>query len=215
VFEDSKGNVWIGYGGSNYYVNQGGLSKMDNSEGTFTHIPIQAIEGNGSDREVISITEDRDGFIWLGTQGGAKRFNPVSGELVHYLYDANKPNTISDSWCYFIFEDSRGFLWMGTGSKALNRLDKTTGEFTYFRHDPQDPNSVRSHSVRHITEDKDGDLWVATNGRGLCHFDPVTAFFTCYTEKQGLPSNSVSRIEQDENGRFWLSTHNGICRFDP
>src|SRR5690606_2168734 len=81
VFEDSKGNLWVGYGGSNYYVNQGGLSKMNKNEGTFTHIPIQAVKGLGQDKEIISINEDRAGFLWLSTQGGIKRLNPESGEL--------------------------------------------------------------------------------------------------------------------------------------
>jgi signal transduction histidine kinase len=46
-------------------------------------------------------------------------------------------------------------------------------------------------------------------------FDRSTERFTQYTERDGLPSNDVIGILTDHEGYLWLSTNNGIARFDP
>ncbi|WP_114748054.1 hybrid sensor histidine kinase/response regulator transcription factor [Pleomorphovibrio marinus] len=217
VLEDSKGNFWIGYGGNNFYVNNGGVTKIDSSSNSFIHFDIQAskISGEG-DRDVVSIFEDKSGTIWLITQNGLKRFSPGTESWDHFLHSTSNPEGISDFWCYAIFEDSRDDLWIGTGAKALNRMDKKReGIFHHFIADQNLSNGLSSHSIRHIVEDRQGYLWFATSGGGLCQYDPKTEYFTPYTQNDGLPSNTINRIEIDELGKFWMSTNKGICRFDP
>ncbi len=217
VLEDSKGTFWIGYGGSNYYVNNGGVSKIDSSSKDFIHYDIRATYAlKEADRDVFSIFEDKSGVIWLTTQNGIKRFSAETETWDHFLHMKTNRDGISDSWCYTIFEDSRNDLWIGTGSNALNKMDKNReGKFDHYSASPKDPNSLSSHSIRHIVEDKQGHLWFATSGGGICQYDPKTGYFTPFTKKDGLPSNSISRVEIDEDGKIWMSTNKGICRFDP
>jgi ligand-binding sensor domain-containing protein len=74
---------------------------------------------------------------------------------------------------------------------------------------------LSSPSVRHIVEDHLGYVWFATSGGGLCQYDPATETFSPSTKMDGLPSNSINRIEIDDDGQLWVSTNKGICRFDP
>uniref|UniRef100_UPI00359320FA hybrid sensor histidine kinase/response regulator n=1 Tax=Aquiflexum sp. TaxID=1872584 RepID=UPI00359320FA len=217
VLEDSKGNFWIGYGGSNFYVNKGGVSKIDSTSKNFIHYNIQASKIHGeADRDVFSVFEDKSGVIWLTTLNGIKRFLPETETWDHFLHRKSNLDGISDAWCYAIFEDSRYDLWIGTGSNALNQMDKQReGKFQHFSANPNDPNSLSSHSIRHIVEDRQGYLWFATSGGGICQYDPKTGHFTPFTKKDGLPSNSISRVEMDEKGKLWMSTNKGICRLDP
>lgn len=217
LLEDRQGNFWVGYGGSNFYVNEGGLSKMDRSSNSFSHYNFQASKVfEESDRDVMSIFEDKSGIIWLTTQNGIKRLLPEAQTWEHFLHSKSNQDGISDAWCYTIFEDSRNDLWIGTGSKALNKMDKNReGKFHHYSADPNNPNSLSSHSIRHIVEDQQGYLWFATSGGGICQYDPTTENFTPFTKKDGLPSNSISRIEIDDEGKLWMSTNKGICRFDP
>ncbi|HSI77511.1 MAG TPA: two-component regulator propeller domain-containing protein [Lunatimonas sp.] len=216
LLEDSNGVFWIGYAGGNYFKKAGGLSVMDREKGAFTHIPIQASETTGgADREVLTIFEDSDGFIWLGTQNGLKKINPITRKIEHFFARNKKENKISDGQCLSIFEDRSGYLWIGTGSIALNRMNRKTGEINYYSQDFINPNSISSHSVRHIQEDSIGNLWLATYGGGLCHFDFEREIFTAYTIEDGLPGNTINRIEIDAVGNLWLSTNKGICRFNP
>jgi ligand-binding sensor domain-containing protein len=50
---------------------------------------------------------------------------------------------------------------------------------------------------------------------GLDKFDRKREKFTHYTTTNGLPSDTPYGILEDEQGRLWLSTTNGLSRFDP
>src|SRR5439155_23145241 len=52
-------------------------------------------------------------------------------------------------------------------------------------------------------------------GGGLDLFDPATGELTAYRDVDGLPSNAVYAMVEDDDGRLWLSTNKGLCRFDP
>ena len=44
--------------------------------------------------------------------------------------------------------------------------------------------------------------------------DLKTKNYKKYTTKDGLPNDAIYTAISDENGNLWLSTNNGICRFD-
>jgi ligand-binding sensor domain-containing protein len=63
-----------------------------------------------------------------------------------------------------------------------------------------------------IFQDKAGSFWFGTDGEGVCRYDGWS--FTDYTEKDGLCSNFVRNIAEDQNGTIWFGTRDGICRFE-
>ncbi|MDZ7763848.1 MAG: SpoIIE family protein phosphatase [Melioribacteraceae bacterium] len=65
-------------------------------------------------------------------------------------------------------------------------------------------------------EDDEGFVWVSTYGGGLNRFDPSTEKFLRFTEGNSkLPNNGVYGALPDKNGFLWISTNNGITKFDP
>lgn len=60
--------------------------------------------------------------------------------------------------------------------------------------------------------DRDGILWFGSNGGGVYRYDGTT--FTHFTEENGLSSNQVFAITEDNNGVLWLGTQNGLCRYE-
>lgn len=66
--------------------------------------------------------------------------------------------------------------------------------------------------VRGITQDQRGNLWFATDGEGLVRWDGKE--FTFFTETQGLPNNYVRTVQVDSAGNLWITTRDGLCRFD-
>ena len=61
-------------------------------------------------------------------------------------------------------------------------------------------------------QDKAGHLWFGTTGEGIYRYDGK--LFTQYTVKDGLSSNTVWAILEDNTGNIWFGTNNGICRYD-
>jgi signal transduction histidine kinase len=50
---------------------------------------------------------------------------------------------------------------------------------------------------------------------GLNKYDYATDRFTRYSEKAGLPNNSINGLLADRNDNLWMSTNKGLSRFDP
>lgn len=46
------------------------------------------------------------------------------------------------------------------------------------------------------------------------HSQPAPLFFSNLTTRDGLPSNIISAVTQDQNDFIWIGTANGLCRFD-
>ena len=69
-----------------------------------------------------------------------------------------------------------------------------------------------SKGVTTIFEDRNGNYWFGSKEEGVCKYDGQD--YTYYTTVDGLPSNSVSEIQEDEKGNIWLATGKGICFFN-
>lgn len=63
-----------------------------------------------------------------------------------------------------------------------------------------------------IFEDSKGDFWIGSKEEGVCKFDGEN--YTYYTTVDGLPSNLVREIQEDEKGNIWFSAGGGICFFN-
>ena len=199
LIEDSKGYVWIGY-------YRGGLSRYDTERGEFTHYRHDPYNPNSlCHDDVFVLIEDSAHNILVGTnKEGMCTLDPETGQVT--LYDGEE-GAVRD-----LYEDSSGNIWIsyyGEGLKLLDR-DKTPVLHIY-----EGENGLRSNVLLTMYEDKKGNFWVGTKERGLHLFDRDSRTFTNYTIKDGLPSNDIKGILEDDHGTLWISTLNGISAFDP
>jgi signal transduction histidine kinase/ligand-binding sensor domain-containing protein len=209
ILEDRQGQLWV--------CNGDILSLFNKQTGEFTH--YKSNEANyKEDRQVIlSITEDREGLLWLGLMGdGIKNFDKKTRKFIKHYYHSKADSTgISDYTATAIFADSRDNIWIGYGSIATDRLNKRTDSITHYKHDPQDTASISSNIVHSFYEDTQGNLWLGTFAGGLCYFDYQKEKFTTFNDKHGLSNNTVYSILNDNKNRLWLGTRNGLSQFDP
>lgn len=72
--------------------------------------------------------------------------------------------------------------------------------------------STESDNVNCSLQDKLGNLWFGSTGEGVYRYDGK--LFTQFTMKDGLNSNCLYSILEDQEGNIWFGTDNGVCRYD-
>ncbi len=183
---------------------------------TFEHL---SVEQGLSQATVMTILQDRRGFLWIGTQDGLNRYDGYGFKV--YKHDAGDPGSLRSNTIYAILEDSDGVMWIGTWEGGLHRYDRAAGSFTHFRNRPGDATSLSHDTVRAILQDRHGTLWIGTVGGGLNRLDGVatdaagtaTATFTRYRhdpeDPTSLSDDFVRALYEDRSGALWIGTVSG------
>ena len=215
LLEDRERALWIG-GDQALYRWTGGI--LD----TFRHDPGNS--GSIGPSSVRSIVEDEAGRLWIAHFGGGlSRLADDAERFEHFRHDPDTPFNLVSDLALYLFLDTRNQLWIGTAEGLSRRT--ADGRFHTYRHDGNDRTSLLGDIVRHIYQDRSGNLWVGTDA-GLNRLPADRVFappatstnnrgFTHYSEVDGLPNNTVYAIQEDSEGRLWLSTNRGLARFDP
>ncbi|MGC9333626.1 MAG: two-component regulator propeller domain-containing protein, partial [Anaerolineae bacterium] len=219
LYEDAAGTLWLGTDMGLYKAVPGAGRALE-----FTLVLPRTAPGVGLVSAIMPDPEGSD--LWLGLyRVGLGRFDPAAGEVVRtYEADPSDPGSLDGSVIGGIWRGHGGSLWIATET-GLDRFDPTTETFVHHRHDPDDPQSLSEANIIWAHEDEGGIVWVGTNGDGLQRLDPATSTCRAYREVDGLPNDVVyavlpERQAGNESGpaaadALWLSTNNGLSRFDP
>ena len=153
LFEDSKGNIWIGTGlGVNKYIN-GKFTNYANSKG-FCNLYIG------------SIAEDKNGYMWFGTDRCVVRYDGV------YFKPLTIDDGLSSNVIYLLFGDSRGNIWVGT-NKGIDKISiNSYGHINKIKNysAPEGFRGIECNR-RAIYEDEKDNLWIGTVN-GLIKYNP-------------------------------------------
>lgn len=147
-----------------------------------------------SHKRVQVITQDNDGFIWLGTYGGLNRFNGIEFDI----YESNDdPNSLPSDDVRGLLVDSKGTLWITTNN-GIARYIKNRDHFETF--DSYNNPGLPDNGAYSIVESQDGKIWFGTN-KGLCFFENGQ-----FTTMKSVPSALVKTVSIDQEGRIWASS---------
>lgn len=169
------------------------------------------VENGLSQNSVLSIMQDREGFMWFGTKDGLNRFDGYSFRV--YRRQSGAETALGNNFVFSLREDSRGRFWVGTGQGAY-LFDKAEETFCRFRVEEAGSDALTAQ-ISAIMEDAAGDIWLATHGQGLFRID---AALECvhHFQTPEIPSNFIGSIVQDKMGAVWVGTvGKGIARIDP
>ena len=157
IFEDSKGNFWVGTGGSD------GLQTMDRLTGLFTRYRSDPANPDKLSRppyrkniyyeHITFITEDVTGAIWIGTyESGINHYDPQTGEVTHFG-GTQKDGEFPDQSGWSMYSSKDGVLWLSTNESNLYRIDPLRKNIPHFE---------IGSAVQGFHEDEEGSLWIGT-----------------------------------------------------
>jgi len=245
LYEDSNGFIWVGTVNGyfnrfnrktevfkRFFVNDF-FSIINNPETNFYEYPL-AFSRNQINT-VTSITEDRNGYLWIGTWGnGLIRFDKKSEAASHIYNNPDDPSSISSNRILDILLDSEGEIWVATFGGGLNKIIQNNStennqnnsanvKFIRYTSDKNWKFSISDDKTITLFEDKDGNIWTGTFHGGLNKLDamnknllPGEAKFKIYNRNNSsISNNAVMAIQQGFDGYLWLGTFGGgIDRMD-
>ncbi|MBJ2175550.1 diguanylate cyclase [Aureibaculum sp. A20] len=203
IFQDSRGNYWLG-------STQEGVAVYDGN--SFTYFTIN--EGL-TDNQIHRIREDKEGIIWFNTQNGVSSYD---GKLIKN--HTSTENGISKNLNPESFNDTSrnkwaktdNDLWFGAGMKeGVFRYDGQKIDYLDFP-----PHKVLNHNdnlfaVTSISKGKNNMIWFGTYA-GVFGYNG-NEFVIINDETLGFDRNieplHIRSILEDSKGRLWMG-NNGI-----
>jgi ligand-binding sensor domain-containing protein/signal transduction histidine kinase len=159
---------------------------------------------------VLTILQDRTGFMWFGTQAGLSRFDGYRNRV--FRNDPGDAASLPDNYVQVSYEDDEGRLWFGTRG-GLARFDPASQ--TFVRQPLFDSSERAGHNatVSSIIGDGKGGLWIGS-GDGLVHLDIASGITRSYQHDSddggSLRDDRVTALALDGRGGVWVGTGVGL-----
>jgi len=158
-----------------------------------------------------AIAQDRDGFIWIGTQDGLNRFDGYGFKV--YKHDRTDPASLTHNHIWALLADPDGSLWIGTQAGGLNHYDPVLDRFTGFE-SAAGSDSTASRLVTALARDKDGRIWVANGGGRLQWVDRAHERLVDTPLGEHASLRMVRALLPAHDGAMWIGTNQGLYHAD-
>ncbi|MDE3104704.1 MAG: hypothetical protein KGK08_05975 [Acidobacteriota bacterium] len=190
LFADREGVVWVA--GDRVLANAvAGVLHLAPAESGVSH--------------VLAFAEDRDGDLWLGTDGSG--LSVLREQLFHVVA---AQEGLSSDVVRAVLQDASGAVWLGTTS-GLDRLQTTATGARSVRHVPLGAANTVVLSLAETVEGGQHVLWAGTPD-GLARV--AAGGVKLLTVADGLPDNFVRSLYADRDGSLWVGTRNGLAHWE-
>ncbi len=165
---------------------------------------LGAMEGL-SNNGVLSIAQDKQGFLWFATEEGLNKFDGTHF-ITYYKGVSDELSITGNELNYLLDDPTDSILWIATQRAGLNAYDYAADTFCVYKNDPINPNSLATNDVTCVQPAADGNLWISTYWGGIDYFDKQTKQFTHYNVEtvQGLGSNHVWSVVDGGDGNLYI-----------
>jgi len=145
-----------------------------------------------SNSSVKCITQDTQGFLWLGTRNGLNRFD--GNQFKIFRHNASDPTSIGSSSILSILTDSKGILWVGTtrGTYCYNPVKENFQPFD--RIPIGEVNAIHEYA---------GFIWLLSTGK-LYRYNPYTTEIVPFDQNK----NTLVAITSSKKGGLWTTDIN-------
>jgi len=202
--KDKQDNLWFGNA-------DGTLTFYDEKLRRFSICPLY-VNGVVNSSPVWSLHIDRKDRCWVGTEQGLLLYDRKTKmctrlPVEQYLKETKLP------FIREIEETEDGVIWLGTSNMGVCKLTESASGDIFVKNGYELKAGREDHSVRSLLVSSDGNLYVGyMDGFAILSpsLDTIQEF---YTTNDGLCSNFIGCIAEDDKGHIWLGSNSGISRY--
>jgi len=203
LFEDSRGDVWIGTVDAERIT----LSRWNRKTESVTSIPLPT---PFSENPPTAFVEDHAGDVWIGFYGGGlTRYDHATKRFLCFPPGGPVPEGLVRD----LLVDVSGRLWIATTVGGLAFVREPAAQNPVFQRYGLAEGLPESRILA-LAEDGHGRLYVATS-RGIHQLDQKTRSARLFSTSEGLISGAVVAAFRDHSGRLWFGTTRGLYLLDP
>ncbi|QNA46480.1 hybrid sensor histidine kinase/response regulator transcription factor [Lacibacter sediminis] len=159
--------------------------------------------------EILSLHEDKDGNLWVGTSGGSlSLYNRKKDAFINFPAKPLK-HAIRNNVIMSLCSDFQGKLWIGHFD-GINIMDKKTQRITDFTPGNK---SRFTKTCNVLFEDSKHRIWIGTSDGLFLYIketNSLTPFLYSANDPASLSDNHVLSITEDKDGTIWVGTNNGL-----
>lgn len=153
---------------------------------------------------VVTIKKTGTEGILVGTWAGLFQYHEKTDSF-------SRINHVpANAHIYAIMEDQEGTVWVATKGSGVYYFNEARNKNGHFRELPGTSNGLGGSMINDIYQDSNQNIWFASEEAGLTRFNPATQSFTHFTTQQGLPSNFIFKLLEDDQKTLWITTSKGL-----
>lgn len=166
----------------------------------------------------LSIEVEPDGWIWLGTRDGIRRWQPATGATAVHMARPGQTMSLPSPYIAHILRDHEGSMWFATHGGLAQLVPHWRAIRVYLSESSQ-ANSLPAGRPRVISVGNKGQLWITSDtSRGVSELDPVTGKVKRWFvmgDGRNEPDADTRAVISDRQGRLWLGHRAAVSRYTP
>lgn len=198
IIQDHAGYIWL--------ATDNGLTRYDGyNVKTYTRTAESPSLLNNI---VLSVMEDADNNLWVGTNDGIQKFNRITETFE--TPRLNYPGIPEFTYVNSIIEDSKKNIWFTTSRSGLICFPPNDAEPKWYL---TTNSAIASNKTTVVFEDKFGNIWIGTNDSGVTVFNPSNNSMMTYShnpdDPNSLSGNMIRSIAQTNDGQLYIASLDG------
>lgn len=213
---DRADNLWVGTKGE-------GLFLFDRLSETFVQYKHDVNDSSTiSHNEVLSMLEDSQGRLWVGTEDGLNLYDKASGSFTRFTFEvAGEP--LDRNPVVNIYEDHHTNLWVGVWNGGLNLLLDSGETYEFANITSTGSASMQGDHIWGMVADHNDRLWLGSFHKGFFLMNeplrkyteaPKDLTFTRFETQKDVLFNQIFTMTVSPDNRLLIGTSNGLTSLD-